>query len=414
MAESDGYYDDLETRDPEEREGQLFANLPAHIGHAQAKSVAYAEILADIDPAAVTDRAALAELPVVRKHQFMHRQRTDLPFGGVNTVPVSDYLRVFHSPGPYYVPQPDSKDFWRMARALFAAGFRPGHLIHNAFSYHFTPGAWLMEDGARALGCPVFPAGVGQTELQAQTIAELKPRYYAGTPSFLRIILEKGAEIGADLSSLVNACVSGEAFPPSLQTEIEGYGIDAYQCYGTAELGLVAYESVAREGLILDERIIVEIVRPGTDEPVPEGEVGELVVTTLCADYPLIRFSPGDLSAFMAGQSPCGRTNRRVRGWMGRADQTTKVKGMFVHPHQVADVLKRHLEVTKCRLVVDKVDGVDVMILNCETTVGGDALEQAITDSVQSVCKLKGRVALVKPGSLPNDGKVIDDVRTYE
>jgi len=323
--------------------------------------------------------------------------------------------RVFSSPGPIYDPQGARGDFWRMGRALFAAGFRRGDLVHNTFSYHFTPAGMMMDLGAQAIGCAVFPAGIGQTELQVAAIADLKPDGYTGTPSFLKILLEKADELKADASSLKKALVSGEALLPPVRTWLLARGIDVRQCYGTADLGLIAYETEPMGGLIADEGVIVEILRPGTGDPVAEGEVGEVVVTTLCTEYPLIRFATGDLSAVAVGISPCGRTNTRIRGWMGRADQTTKVKGMFVHPSQVAQVLKRHPEILRARLVVDH-DGEknDRMTLRCEVRNRNDLLAQAITNTLREVCKLRGQVELADAGSLPNDGKVIEDLRKYD
>ena len=415
MAASDGsFYDALETRDGEVRERDLFAALPAVIAEAKAKSPAFAALLADVEPAAVTDRESLAALPVMRKPEVIDRQRRSLPFGELTTVPPGHFAHIFAAPGPYYVPQPDRPDPWRFARAIHAAGFRTGDLVHNTLSYHFSPGAWIFDAAARAVGCTVFPGGIGQTELQVRTMAELRPRCYAGTPSFLKILLEKSREIGADISSIEKAVVSAEPFPPSLQAEIRDHGIDAYECYGSAELGLVSYQSAAREGMILDEHIILEIVRPGTGEPVPEGQVGEIVVTCLASELPLIRFSPGDMTAIMPGTSPCGRTNQRIRGWMGRADQSTKVRGLFVHPRQVADVLARHPEIAKARLVVDRANDVDAMVLQCESAQGGEALAAAVAESIQAMCKVRGTASFFAPGSLPNDGKVIDDIRKFD
>jgi phenylacetate-CoA ligase len=407
------FYDTLETRDPEARERELLAALPRQIAHAKAHAPALAALLRDIEPESVRSRAHLAKLPVLRKSELIERQRRAPPFGGLAAVEPGALARVFMSPGPIYDPEGKARDYWRMARALFAAGFRAGDLIHNCFAYHLTPAGSMLETGAQALGCAVIPGGTGQTELQLKAIEHLRPQGYVGTPSFLRIILEKGRELGADLSSMKKALVSGEAFPPALQKEIAGHGIDALQCYGSADLGLIAYESPAREGMILDEGILVEIVRPGTGDPVPEGEVGEVVVTTLTPDYPLIRFATGDLSAILPGQSPCGRTNARIKGWMGRADQTTKVKGMFVHPTQVAEAVRPHRDVLRARLVVTQENQTDVMTLHAEVAAGTDpALAVRLAESLQAVTKLKGRVALQAPGSLPNDGKVIEDKRT--
>jgi len=407
------FYDTLETRDPEARERELLAALPRQIAHSKAHAPALAALLRDIEPESVRSRADLARLPVLRKSELIERQKRAPPFGGLAAVEPGALARVFMSPGPIYDPEGKARDYWRMARTLFAAGFRAGDLIHNCFAYHLTPAGSMLETGAQALGCAVIPGGTGQTELQLKAIEHLRPQGYVGTPSFLRIILEKGRELGADLSSMKKALVSGEAFPPALQKEIAGYGISALQCYASADLGLIAYESPAREGLILDESILVEIVRPGTGDPVAEGEVGEVVVTTLTPDYPLIRLATGDLSAILSGQSPCGRTNARIKGWMGRADQTTKVKGMFVHPAQVAEAVRPHRDVLRARLVVTQENQTDVMTLHAEVAAGTDpALTVRLAESLQAVTKLKGKVALQAPGSLPNDGKVIEDKRT--
>jgi phenylacetate-CoA ligase len=406
------FYDALETRDPELREQELLAALPRQIAHAKAHAPALAALLREIDPERVRSRTDLARLPVLRKSDLIERQKRAPPFGGLAAVKPGALARVFMSPGPIYDPEGKARDYWRMARALFAAGFRAGDLIHNCFAYHLTPAGSMLETGAQALGCTVIPGGTGQTELQLKAIEHLRPQGYVGTPSFLRIILEKGRELGADLSSMRKALVSGEAFPPALQKEVASHGIDALQCYASADLGLIAYESPVREGMILDEGILVEIVRPGTGDPVPEGEVGEVVVTTLTPDYPLIRFATGDLSAILGGQSPCGRTNARIKGWMGRADQTTKVKGMFVHPTQVAEAVRPHRDVLRARLVVSQEQQTDVMTLYAEVATGGDpALAERLAESLQAVTKLKGKVVLQAPGSLPNDGKVIEDTR---
>ncbi len=414
MAPENTHYDDLEIRSAEVREQALFEKLPAQLENAKQNSAAFARSLADIDVAAVIDRKSLASLPVLRKSELIDLQRKTPPLGALNTTPVRQLGRLFGSPGPIYEPEGKRNDYWRMARALYAAGFRKGDLVHNSFAYHFTPGGWIFDSGARALGCPVFPAGVGQTELQVQAINDLKPQAYAGTPSFLKILLDKGKELSQNTSSLSKALVSGEPLPPSLRTEINQLGVNIFQCYATADLGLIAYESEAMEGMIIDENIIVEIVRPGTGEPADEGEVGEVVVTTLNPDYPLIRFGTGDMSAVFPGHSPCGRTNTRIKGWMGRADQTTKVKGMFVHPGQIASVVARHSEVKKARLVVDRKDVNDVMTLQCETANGNDDLRAGITNSIREICKVRGGVEFVGLGTLPNDGKVIDDIRVYE
>jgi phenylacetate-CoA ligase len=389
----------------------LFQTLPDHIRHTKANAPYFAALLKDVDPAAVTDRRALARLPVTRKSQLVDLQKKDPPLGGLTAVKPNRLARIFQSPGPTYDAEGFGRDWWRLARALHAAGFRAGDIMHNTFAYHFTPAGTMLEAGAHALGCAVFPAGVGNTELQVRAIADVRPTGYSGTPSFLKTILEKGKEMGADLSSLKKALVAGEALPPALRAEIAAYGIDVLQCYASADLGLIAYESSAKEGLIVDEGLIIEVVRPGTGDPVPEGEVGEVVATTFCREYPLIRFATGDLSAVLAGPSPCGRTNTRLKGWMGRADQTTKVRGMFVHPAQIADVLRRHSEVVRARLVVDQRDGKDEMTLHCEVAAGNDALAAAIAETTHALCKLRGAVTFAAPGSLPNDGKVIEDRR---
>lgn len=409
------YYDARETRDPLDRERELLARLPAQVAHAKAHAPAFAALLKDVDPAAITTREALATLPVIRKSDLSELQKAARPFGGLAAVRWgSACARVFASPGPIYEPEGARKDYWRLARAFYAAGFRAGDLVHNTFSYHFTPAGSMMETAAHALGCTVFPAGVGQTEMQLAAMLDLRPDAYAGTPSFLRILLEKADEQGVKLDSLKKAFVSGEAFPPSQREALAARGIQAYQAYATADLGLIAFETPAREGMVLDEEVILEIVRPGTGDPVAPGEVGEVVVTTFNPDYPLIRFGTGDLSAILPGISPCGRTNTRIKGWLGRADQTTKVKGMFVHPGQVAAVLKRHPEIGRGRLVVDNPDLADRMTLHCELAAPVEGLAEAVAGSIRELTKLRGEVAFCAPGSLANDGKVIDDQRKYE
>lgn len=409
------YYDALETRNPEEREAALMAALPRQIAHAKARSPYFAKLLADIEARSVTSRASLEVLPVTRKSRLAELQRAAPPFGGLAATPPGGLARIFMSPGPIYDPEGRSGDYWRMGRALFAAGFRPGDVLLNCFSYHLTPAGAMMETGAFALGCAVIPGGTGQTEQQVRAIADLKPFGYVGTPSFLRIILDKGREMGADFSSLKRALVSGEAFPPSLQNDVAARGIAAMQAYGTADLGLIAYETDAHEGLVVDEGIILELVRPGTGDAVAEGEVGEVVVTTLSADYPLIRFATGDLSAELPGISSCGRTNRRIAGWKGRADQSTKVKGMFVHPEQVAAAVKPYTEVKRVRLVVTHDGQNDVMTLKAEVAPGADQrLAARLANSLAALTKLRGFVELVPAGSLPKDGKVIEDLRKYE
>ena len=413
------FFDALETRAPAEREAALMAALPGQIARAQAASAAMGEILAGVAASAIDSRAALARLPVTRKGELLARQQASRAagrdaFGGFSALRYGPAMpHLFASPGPIYEPEGTARDYWRAARALYAAGFRAGDLAHNAFSYHMTPGAFIMESGAHAIGCTVFPAGTGQTEQQLQAIGELKPTAYVGTPSFLRILCEKAQESGADMRSLTKGMVSAEPFPPSLRDWFAERGMTAYQSYATADAGLIAYETAARQGLVLDEGVIVEIVRPGTGDPVPEGEVGEVVVTVLNPDYPLIRFGTGDLSAVLAGACPTGRTNTRIKGWMGRADQTTKIRGMFVHPGQVAEVVRRFPEVARARLVVTGAMANDQMTLRVES-VNVPGLAERLADAVRDVTKLRSQIELVAPGSLPNDGKVIEDARSYE
>jgi phenylacetate-CoA ligase len=412
------YFDTLETRPPEERERAQLATLCARVALAKSQTTAYARRFADFDPAAVTSRAALARLPVTRKSELLEIQQAERPFG-VAVARWTELRRVFASPGPHYEPEGRSADYWRLARPLFAAGFRPGDLVHNCFSYHLTPAGSMLETGAHALGCTVFAGGVGQTEQQVRAMFDLKPDGYVGTPSFLKIILDKADELGLKLPRLRKALVSGEAFPPSLRDALLERGIAAYQTYATADVGTIAYESEARDGLIIDEGVLVEIVRPGTGEPVAAGEVGEVVVTTLVtAEYPLIRFGTGDLSALLPASlrspSSCGRTNMRIVGWLGRADQTTKVKGMFVHPAQVAEVARRHPEIIKAKLVVDNPNGDDRMTLHVEVNDHRSVHAEAIIASIRDVTKLRGEIAVCAPGNLANDGKVIEDRRKYE
>lgn len=412
------FFDRLETREPAQRERELMAALPAQVGHAQRASAAFGQILQGVDAGAVTSRAALAKLPVTRKSELLERQkaqRSSDPFGGFSALVRGPAMpRIFASPGPIYEPDGSTRDYWRAGRSIYAAGFRSGELAHNAFSYHMTPGAFMMESGAHAVGCTVFPAGTGQTEQQLQAIVELRPDGYLGTPSFLRILVEKAQEAGADIRSLRKGLVGGEAFPPSLRDWFLERGLDVYQSYATADLGLIAYETASRQGMVVDEGVIVEIVRPGTGEPVAEGEVGEVVVTTLSPGYPLVRFGTGDLSAVLPGTDPTGRTNMRIRGWLGRADQTTKIRGMFVHPSQVADIARRFPEIVKARLVVSGEMANDVMTLQVETAAAApEGLHARISEAIRDVTKLRGEVELVRPGSLPNDGKVIEDARSY-
>ena len=419
------HYDALEACDAALREARLMAALPVQVAHAQANTGMFAQGLAGIDAASVASRAALAHLPVIRKHELLERQQAARqaggdPFGGFATIgwralgPLRRAQRVYQSPGPIYEPEGTGADYWRLARALHAAGLRAGDLLHNCFSYHLTPGGLMMESGALALGCTVFPGGVGNTELQLQAMAELRPDAYIGTPSFLKILVDKAAETGIDIGSLKKALVGGEAFPPSLRDWLAERGIQAYQSYATADLGLIAYETASREGLVLDEGVIVEIVRPGSADPVADGEVGEVVVTTLNPDYPLIRFGTGDLSAVLPGVCSTGRTNTRIRGWLGRADQTAKVRGMFVHASQVAEVLKRHPEIGRARLVVEGEMAADRMTLQVELPhAAPEGLAERVAQSLRDVTKLRGEVAWKQPGQLPNDGKVIEDARSY-
>ena len=418
------FYDALETRPHAEREAALLAALPQQIAHALQASPAFASILAGVDASRITSRAALATLPVTRKYELLQRQQearaagtggAQSALGGFSTIGYGSAMpRIFASPGTIYEPEGTARDYWRMARAIYAAGFRPGELIHNCFSYHFVPAGSMMETGAHALGCTVFAGGTGQTEQQVQAMAELQPAGYIGTPSFLKIILEKAHEMGVALPSVSKALVSGEAFPPSLRDWLAERGVAGYQCYATADLGLVAYETSAREGLVLGEDILVEIVRPGTGDPVAEGEVGELVITVLNRDYPLIRFGTGDLSAVLPGTCPTGRTNTRIKGWLGRADQTTKVRGMFVHPGQVAAIVKRFPQVQRARLVVSGEMANDHMVLQVETQETAAGLAMQLQETMREVTKLRGEIEMVPPGTLPNDGKVIEDARSYK
>lgn len=412
------HYDTLETRDPLAREAQLLAALPAHLAHAKTNAPGWGRILADVDPATANTRAALAKLPVTRKSDLGELQAKDRPLGGLNATPVAKMAKLFMSPGPIYEPEGLGRDWWRTARALFAGGFRAGDLVTNTFAYHFTPAGSMLESGALALDCTVLPAGVGQTELQVAAIRDLGIHGYIGTPSFLKLIVEKAAESGVDISSLTKAHVGAEYLPPALREAMRARGIAVAQSYGSADLGSIAYESLAPDGspnpgMILDEGLLLEIVRPGTGDPVAPGEVGEVVVTSFNADYPLVRFGTGDLSAVLPGTSPCGRSNVRIRGWMGRADQTTKVRAMFVTPKQVAEIVRRHAEVSKARLVVEGEVGSDRMTFKCEVKARPDGLAEALVASIREVTKLRGEVELVAPGSLPNDGKVIEDLRKY-
>src|SRR5476651_1678348 len=402
--------DELESLDPAERERRHFLELPKQIARAM-KAPGWAAHLKGVDPRAITSREALAKLPVLRKSDIADLQKQNPPFGGLNTKPAGTFGRLLMSPGPIFEPQAEGPDGYGAARACYAAGFRRDDIVHNSFAYHLTPGGFILESGAFALGCAVIPGGVGNTEQQLDAIAHYKPSGYVGTPDFLKILLDTAEKTGNDASSIKRGLVSGAALPASLREELGKRGVAVLQCYATAELGVIAYESEAREGQIVNETVVVEIVRPGTGAPVAEGEVGEVVVTSFNPDYPMIRLATGDLSALMPGVSPCGRTNMRIKGWMGRADQTAKVKGMFVHPKQIAEVAARHPQVTRLRLVVGREAEQDTMTLHAECAAQDDALAAAIAATLQSLTKLKGAVRLVAPGTLPNDGKVIADER---
>lgn len=405
------HYDSLETRDPVQRERELLSDLPRLIAHALT-APGWAKHLAGVDPRAVTSRATLAKLPVLRKPDLAALQKADPPFGGFNVTPPGKAKRLHMSPGALFEPQGAASDFGNAARALFAAGFRARDIAHNSFSYHLTPGAYIIEEGAQALGCAVIPGGVGNTEQQLAAILQYEPSAYIGTPDFLKILLDTAEKNGLGPLSFKRALVSGAALPASLRDEFDRRGINVLQCYAIAETGVIAYESEAREGLIVNEPLIVEIVRPGTGDPVALGEVGEVVVTTPNPDYPMVRLATGDLSAFMMGVSPCGRTNMRIKGWMGRADQTTKVKGMFVYPRQIAEIGARHPQLGRLRLVVERHAEQDSMTLLAECASPDAALEGEIASTLQSTTKVRGAVKLVAPGSLPNDGKVIADERS--
>jgi len=404
------HYDSLETRVRTLRDSEQFAALPKIIAHAM-RAPGWAKHLAGVDAKHVTSRAALANLPVLHKSDIAALQKENPPLGGLNVTAPGKAKRLLMSPGPIFEPEGEGKDWYGAARALYAAGFRAGDVVHNSFAYHLTPGGFILESGAHALGCAVIPGGVGNTELQLDAIAHYKPSGYVGTPDFLKILLDTAEKTGKDVSSVKRALTGGAALPTSLREELGKRGVAVLQCYATAELGVIAYESEAREGMIVNESAIVEIVRPGTGDPVPESEVGEVVVTTFNPDYPMIRLATGDLSALLPGRSPCGRTNMRIKGWMGRADQTAKVKGMFVHPRQIAEVAARHPQLARLRLVVGRTAEQDTMTLMAECAAPEPSLQAAVAATLQSVTKLKGAVKLVAPGALPNDGKVIADER---
>lgn len=403
-------HDALETRSPDAREADLFTRLPAVLSAAM-QAPAYARHLGNIEPAAITDRNALSTLPVLRKAELPALQKQALPFGGFVPGQPGAFGRLFTSPGPIFEPEAVGSDPWGAARGLFAAGFRPGDIVLNTFGYHLTPGGFIMDSGARALGCAVIPAGPGNTEQQMEVISAYRPNAYAGTPDFLKILVEAAESRGVDISCIKRAVVSGAAFPPSLQAWVRERGIDAYQLYATADLGIIAYETSARDGMVLNENLIVEIVRPGTGDPVAQGEVGEIVVTNLDPHHPQIRLAVGDLTALMPGLSACGRTNTRIRGWLGRADQTAKIKGMFVRPEQVAEIAKRHSEIAKLRLVVGRADEADTMTLKAEIYAEPAGFVDAVSASLQQITKLRGVVEILPLGALPNDGKVIADER---
>jgi phenylacetate-CoA ligase len=412
------HYDRLETRPPKKREAELMASLPKLIAHAKKRAPGWARILAQVNPSKITSRKALAALPVTRKSDLGPLQRETPPLGGLNATPVEKLAKLFVSPGPIYEPEGRGKDWWRTARGLYAGGFRAGDRIANSFAYHFTPAGSMLESGAAALGCTVVPTGTGHTEMQVAAIRDLRLNGFIGTPSFLKLIVEKADELKVDISCLEKAQVGAEFLPPPLRKSLQERGMRVSQCYASADLGLMAYESLmddgtVNEGMILEEGLILEIVRPGTGDPVPAGEVGEVVMTSFNKDYPLIRFGTGDLSALLPGRSPCGRTNMRIKGWMGRADQSTKVRAMFVTPAQVDEVRRRHREVLRARLVVEGEVGNDRMTLKCEVSEKNSSLSEAIVASIREVTKLRGEVELVDPGTLPNDGKVIEDKRKY-
>ncbi|TLP42801.1 phenylacetate--CoA ligase [Cohaesibacter sp. CAU 1516] len=407
------YFDERDLQEPAAREKALFARLPALIARAKAGGAGWAVHLAEIDPAAITDRAALASLPVLRKSVLQAAQKANPPFGGFAIGEPKDFGRVFMSPGPIWEPQGLGIDPWRGARALFAAGLRPGDMVHNAFAYHMTPGGFILDESARALGCAVFPAGIGNTEMQVEAMASLKPVAYVGTPDFLKVILEKADEMGVTLDSLKKALVSGGALFPSMRAAYQERGIATAQCYATADLGIIAYESLGSEGMLINEDFIVEIVRPGTNDPVADGEVGELVVTAFSDVYPLIRFGTGDLTAILPEPSPCGRTASRIKGWMGRADQRTKVKGMFIDPTQLDELVKRFDAILKVRLDVERADDQDAMMLRVEVGDKAAVDVTAVSEALRDITKIRGSVELVAVGSLPNDGMVIADKRDY-
>ena len=399
------FYDDLETRSADARAASLAECLPALLVHALTLPGNAA--LTDFDLTNITSAESLARLPVLRKSELGAAQKLRPPFGGFSG---PDFEYAFQSPGPLYEPGRTSHDWWRFGRFLHATGIGVGDIVQNCFSYHLTPAGTMFENGARAVGAAVLPAGTGQTELQAQAAHDVGVTGYAGTPDYLKVILEKADEMGLTLA-ISKAAVGGGALFPSLRQWYLDRGIACRQCYATADLGNVAYESAAMEGLILDEGVLVEIVTPGTGNPVPFGEVGEVLVTTLNPDYPLIRFATGDLSAFMEGSSPCGRSNLRIKGWMGRADQTTKIKGMFIRPEQVAVFVAKHPEVTRARVIASRAAESDVMVVKIEGDAGRADVYAA---SIVETLKLRAQIEVVAIGTLPKDGVIIEDQRTYD
>ncbi|MEM9104617.1 MAG: AMP-binding protein [Pseudomonadota bacterium] len=413
------FFDNLETRDPQQREAENFASLPGFIASAMDKAPGLRTWLDGCDVASISDRGALSGLPVLRKPELMDMQAANPPFGGLADPDALIGNRVFMSPGPVWEPQGFGADPWQAARSLFAAGFRSGDRVHNSLSYHMTPGGFILDEGARALGCLVFPAGIGNTEAQVEAAAVLQPTAYTGTPDYLKVLLDKAEELGTDLSCIKRAMVSGGALFPAMREEYKNRGVSVLQSYATADIGMIAYESADTDGnphpgMILNENLIIEIVRPGTGDPVADGEVGEIVVTSLNPAYPLIRFGTGDMTAVLEGLSPCGRTGTRIKGWLGRADQRTKVKGMFVDPKQIAEIVKRHGDVSKARLVVARDGDQDVMVLHVEPNQGATPDAEAVASSLSEVTKLKGTVQIAGTGTLPNDGKVIADERDYD
>tara|TARA_E500000331_G_scaffold263658_1_gene254677 strand:- start:1979 stop:3241 length:1263 start_codon:yes stop_codon:yes gene_type:complete len=420
LSEPSHYYDELEIRSADQRETDLVTALPRQLKNAKLNAPYFSKIFKHIDAEQITSREALAGLPVTRKSDLIELQKANPPFAGLTSLKSGQLKRIYQSPGPIYEPEGFGVDWWGTARALYAGGFRRGDIVHNTFSYHFTPAGFMLETGAAKIGCAVFPAGVGNSELQVRAMTDMRPTAFTGTPSFLKILLERAQELAVDVSSLSKSVVGGEALPLSLRQDIEGFGVNCQQIYATADLGSIAYESPAKEGLIIEETLLIEIVRPGTDDLAGIDEVGEVVATRFCPEYPLIRFGTGDLSMFLSGESPCGRTNVRLKGWMGRADQTTKVKGMFVHPGQVAEISRQHPEILRARLIVHQRDGSDVMTLTCEvenpeTFIGtNEQLATNIRTTIRSVCKLSSEVVYVAPGELPKDGIIIEDIRDFD